>query len=38
MFKYTRELTYYPLLAGTFEPMIFLFPIGGVCDRFLEGK
>ena len=31
------ELTY-PLPAGTFESMIFLFPFGGICDRFLEGS
>ena len=30
------ELTY-PLPAGTFESMIFLFPFGSICFRSLEG-
>ena len=30
-----RELTY-ALPASTFESMIFLLPLGGICDRFLE--
>ena len=27
----------YPIPAGTFESMIFLFPFGGICDRSREG-
>ena len=31
----SREVTY-PLPAGTFKPMIFLFPSGGICLLILE--
>ena len=31
----SRELTY-PIPAGTFESMMFLFPFGGICDRSVE--
>ena len=31
----SREVTY-PLPAGTFKPMIFLFPFGGICLLILE--
>ena len=31
------DLTY-PLPAGTFQSMVFRFPVGGICDCFLEGK